>query len=64
MVIGEVGLAGEVRGIAQPEIRVREAAKLGFGRCILPGGNLRKLKSEGVELVGVSSVEQALEALF
>jgi DNA repair protein RadA/Sms len=64
MVIGEVGLAGEVRGITQPEIRVREAAKLGFSRCILPAGNLRKVKGEGVELTGVSSVEEALEMLF
>jgi DNA repair protein RadA/Sms len=64
MVIGEVGLAGEVRGITQPEIRVREAAKLGFGRCILPAGNLRKVKVEGVDLAGVSSVEEALEMLF
>jgi DNA repair protein RadA/Sms len=64
MVIGEVGLAGEVRAIAQPEIRVREAAKLGFSRCILPAGNLRKVKVEGVVLTGVSSVEEALEMLF
>jgi DNA repair protein RadA/Sms len=64
MVIGEVGLAGEVRGISQPEVRVREAAKLGFTRCILPSGSLRKLKAEGVEVVGVSSVEEALETMF
>ena len=64
MVIGEVGLAGEVRGITQPEIRVREAAKLGFSRCILPSGNLRKMKVDGMELTGVASVEEALENLF
>ncbi len=64
MVIGEVGLAGEVRGITQPEIRVREAVKLGFSRCILPAGSLRKVKVEGVELIGVRSVEEALDMLF
>jgi DNA repair protein RadA/Sms len=64
MVVGEVGLAGEVRGITQPEIRVREAAKLGFNRCILPAGSMRKVKADGVELIGVASVEEALERLF
>ncbi len=64
MVVGEIGLAGEVRGITQPEIRIREAAKLGFNRCILPFGSMRKVKTDGVELIGVASVEEALERLF
>lgn len=64
MVIGEVGLAGEVRAITQPEIRVREAAKLGFTRCILPAGSLKHLRADDVELIGVTSVAQALENLF
>ncbi len=64
MVIGEVGLAGEVRAITQPEIRVREAAKLGFTRCILPAGSLKHLRVDDVELIGVTSVAQALENLF
>ena len=38
-VFGEVGLAGEVRGVSQAAIRVREAAQMGFSRCILPDGN-------------------------
>src|SRR5205814_7636332 len=37
---GEVGLAGEVRGIAQANLRIREAAQMGFQRCILPEANL------------------------
>ncbi len=64
LLLGEVGLAGEVRGITQPEIRVKEAAKLGFSRCILPAGNLKQVKVKGVELVGVRSAEEALERLF
>ena len=60
----EVGLAGEVRAISHPEVRVREAAKLGFTRCILPAGSLKHLRTDDVELVGVSSVEEALENLF
>jgi len=59
-----VGLAGEVRGITQPEMRVREAAKLGFGRCLLPAGNLKQVKVKGMELIGVRSVEEALERLM
>ena len=49
LLLGEVGLAGEVRGITQPEVRVKEAAKLGFSRCILPAGNLKQVKAKGVE---------------
>ncbi len=47
VVLGEVGLAGEVRRITHPEIRVREAAKLGFTRCIIPAGNPRKIEVRG-----------------
>ncbi len=60
--LGEVGLSGEVRGISQPEIRVKEAAKLGFSRCLLPAGNLKQVKVKGVELVGVKNVDEALHA--
>lgn len=59
--IGEVGLSGEVRAITQPEIRVKEALKLGFTRCVLPAGNLKQVKIKGIELVGVKSVGEALD---
>lgn len=59
--LGEVGLSGEVRGISQPELRVKEAAKLGFNRCILPAGNLKQVKVKGVDLVGVKNVDEALQ---
>jgi len=64
MVLGEVGLAGEVRAITQPELRVKEAAKLGFSQCLLPAGSLKQVKASGVELIGVRSVEEALQRLF
>lgn len=65
IMLGEVGLAGEVRGITQPEVRAREAAKLGFSRCLMPAGNVKQVKGvKGLELVGVKSVEEALEKLF
>ena len=38
-VFGEVGLAGEIRGVTQPGLRVREAAHMGFTRCVMPAGN-------------------------
>lgn len=64
LLLGEVGLAGEVRGITQPELRVKEAAKLGFSRCILPAGNLKQVKAKGMEIIGVRSVEETLEKAF
>jgi DNA repair protein RadA/Sms len=67
-VFGEVGLAGEVRGITQVGLRVREAAQLGFKRCVLPRANIdpndRVLAEGGCELVAVSSVSEALDALL
>lgn len=68
VVMGEVGLAGEVRAISQMETRLRDAFKLGFKRCILPAANLEKIeKSPGLDqmvLMGVRRLEEALERLF
>jgi DNA repair protein RadA/Sms len=66
-VFGEIGLAGEVRAVTQAARRVREAAQMGFSRCILPRGNVdpRDLPAaEGCELAGVGGVGEALDALF
>jgi DNA repair protein RadA/Sms len=64
-VFGEVGLAGEVRGISQAAIRVREAAQMGFTRCVLPRGNCAPADAPaGCELVTVSNVSEALDALM
>ena len=66
LVLGEVGLAGEVRGITQAARRVREAVQMGFSRCILPRGNLDApdTGADGCELVGVSNLDEALDAFF
>jgi DNA repair protein RadA/Sms len=65
VVFGEVGLAGEVRGVSQPEVRIKEATKLGFSRCALPKGNLDACaRMEGAELVPVESVGQLMDILF
>jgi DNA repair protein RadA/Sms len=62
---GEVGLAGEVRAVAQPELRLAEAAKLGFRRCVLPEVNRARLVGQtDLELVGVRDVDAALGALL
>jgi DNA repair protein RadA/Sms len=62
VVVGEVGLAGEIRGIGQIETRLAEVRKLGFTRCILPNTNLAQVdRRTEMELVGVKSLAQALE---
>lgn len=63
-VMGEVGLAGEVRAIPQAERRLFECGRLGFNRIILPKYNLRNIKvPENIEVVGVDTVAQAIAAL-
>ena len=65
VVFGEVGLAGEVRGVSQAALRVREAAQMGFNRCIVPDGNCSPDDvPAGIELVGVKTVSEALEQLI
>jgi len=56
---GEVGLSGEVRAVTMAELRVQEAAKLGFTTCILPKANVRKMKQvKGITLIGVESIAE------
>jgi DNA repair protein RadA/Sms len=66
VVFGEVGLGGEVRGVSQSEVRVKESARLGFKRCLLPKQNQEKMKKEvkEIELIGVSTVQEAMAILF
>jgi DNA repair protein RadA/Sms len=61
---GEVGLAGEVRGISQASLRVREAAQMGFRRCVMPEANIDREAGGECELVGVRTVGEALDALL
>jgi len=64
-VFGEVGLAGEVRGVSQAVLRVREAAQMGFTRCVVPDGNCAPDDvPPGIELVGVKNVSEALDQLI
>jgi len=65
IVFGEVGLAGEVRATSHASIRLREAARMGFRRVVMPQNNLGGLEEDDrVEIIGVRSVVDALDALF
>ncbi|MHB8420631.1 MAG: DNA repair protein RadA [Myxococcales bacterium] len=64
VVMGEVGLAGEVRAVGQPEPRLREAARLGFKRALLPRANAERCKDVPIEKVPVADVASALAALL
>jgi DNA repair protein RadA/Sms len=62
---GEVGLSGEVRGIPQAPLRIREAVQLGFTRIVMPSANVDPGDAVvgGCELVGVRTVAEALDCL-
>ncbi|HOD27960.1 MAG TPA: DNA repair protein RadA [Syntrophales bacterium] len=65
VVFGEVGLTGEVRGISQMETRLKEAARMGFTRCILPAGTPAGRRPEsGIEMFGIRSLRDLLDPLF
>jgi DNA repair protein RadA/Sms len=64
LVFGEVGLSGEIRPVPGGQERLKEAAKHGFKRAIVPRANAPKEAPEGLQVVAVTRLEQALEALF
>ena len=61
---GEIGLAGEVRGVARAQARLAEAATMGFRRAIVPLSVQASLSSPQLSVVGVRSVEEAMAAVF
>lgn len=67
VVLGEVGLGGEVRGVPRIENRIREAIHMGFRRCLLPKRNLKGLApdlAKKISLIGVEVVEEAIRELL
>jgi DNA repair protein RadA/Sms len=65
VVLGEVGLAGEVRAISQMDVRIKEAARLGFNRCLVPKTNSTQLANMAkMEISIISSLKELLENLF
>lgn len=66
LAFGEIGLAGEIRGVSNCEQRVREAVRLGFSRCIIPHHNLKTLSASiagDTEIIGVRNIREAFEAV-
>lgn len=68
VLIGEVGLTGEVRSVSQIDKRVMEAARIGFKNCIIPKGNMKIIKQmkglEGINIREVDNVQEALNVLI
>jgi DNA repair protein RadA/Sms len=62
-VFGEIGLAGEVRPAPRGQERLKEAAKLGFEKAIVPRANQPKVKISGLEVIAVERVDQAVQVL-
>jgi len=65
VVFGEVGLAGEIRGVSQPDMRMKEIEKMGFSTCLLPRSNLEGSKSlPGLKPRGIGSIRDLPDYLF
>ena len=65
LVLGEVGLAGEVRAVHDVQTRLNEAAKLGFKRAIIPFQNMEYLnRTIPLELIPVKTTDELMETLF
>jgi DNA repair protein RadA/Sms len=64
VVYGELGLTGEVRPVTFGEERIREAAKLGFKRALVPEANLPRAPVDGMEVRGVARIEDALKRVI
>jgi DNA repair protein RadA/Sms len=61
---GEIGLSGEVRAVQRGQDRLKEAAKLGFNRAIIPTANAPKTSPKNIELIQVDHISQAIDAVF
>jgi len=63
--IGEIGLTGEIRAIGHAQSRIKEAAKMGFTKCLVPSNTIKQLsKIEGMTIESVSFLKDAMEVLF
>jgi DNA repair protein RadA/Sms len=63
LAFGEIGLAGEVRPAPRGQDRLREAAKLGFEKAVIPKANLPRGKIAGLEILAVERIDQAVQLL-
>jgi len=64
IILGELGLSGEVRPVISGEQRIREASKHGFTRAIVPKANAPKKPIKGIEIIPVEKLQQALDCIW
>jgi DNA repair protein RadA/Sms len=66
VIFGEVGLTGEIRGVSNPEPRLKEAAKLGFRTCFIPRANVPRVAGmeREITICGVSTLEEAIDRMI
>ena len=65
VVFGEVGLAGEIRGVNQPDLRMREIEKMGFSTCLLPKSSLEGIRiPAALDPRGMGSLQELYDHLF
>jgi len=63
--IGEIGLTGEIRAVGHVQARIKEAAKMGFTKCLVPSNSIKQLsKIKGMTIESVSFLKSAMEVLF
>lgn len=66
VILGEVGLTGNVRSIPRIEQRINEAAKLGFKKFVIPAGNMKQVKKlrSDIQIYGITTVLEGLQQIF
>ncbi|MDM8536790.1 DNA repair protein RadA [Desulfobacterales bacterium HSG17] len=65
LVMGEIGLAGEIRAVGHIENRMAEAVKMGFTDFVVPAGNAKRVKmAPGTQVIGVSNIRAAMDIIF
>ena len=65
VLIGEIGLTGEIRAVAHIESRIKEASKMGFTQCIVPKNTIKQItKVKDIKIVGISLLKEVMEILF
>ena len=64
MIIGEVGLTGEIRPINSADRLVNEDEKMGFEYVILPNRNLEKINNKGIKIIGVNNLREVINKIF
>jgi len=65
LLIGEIGLTGEIRAVSHVQARIKEASKMGFTKCLVPSSTLKQIsKLKGMTIESVSFLKDAMEVLF